>query len=97
MRRDRLALRLSQPLRISSGTLNLLLPTSFDYERGEANFTTQQLDLAPRGRQIDMETSYSRALDWGDIDANLYYRRDSGNIGRYPDDIGVAVRFTTAF
>lgn len=94
---DRFALRLSQPLRISSGGLNLTLPVSFDYATEQAGYGIQRFNLAPRGRQIDLEAAYSRALGWGDITANLYYRKDSGNIAWYPDDVGMAVRFSTGF
>ena len=94
---DRLALRLSQPLRISSGSLNLTLPVSYNYATGEAGYGVRRYNLAPRGRQIDMEAAYSRALGWGDITANLYYRKDSGNIAWYPDDVGMALRFSAGF
>lgn len=94
---DRLAFRVSQPLRVSSGGLNLKLPESYNYATGETGYAVQRYNLAPTGRQIDAEAAYSRALIWGDLTANLYYRKDSGNIAWYPDDIGAAVRFTTAF
>jgi hypothetical protein len=94
---DRFALRLSQPLRISSGGLNLTLPVSYDYATKQAGYGVRRFNLAPRGRQIDVEAAYSRALAWGDITANLYYRKDSGNIAWYPDDVGMALRFTSRF
>lgn len=94
---DRLAFRISQPLRISSGGLNLMLPGRYDYATGEVGYARQHYDLAPRGRQIDMEAAYSRPLGGGDLTANLYYRKDSGNIAWYPDDMGMAVRFSAEF
>lgn len=96
-RRDRLAFRIAQPLRVASGGLGLTLPVGYDYATGAARYAIERLNLAPAGRQIDLEAAYSRALGWGDLTANLYYRRDSGNIAGYPDDAGMALRFSTAF
>ncbi|MCF8708509.1 S8 family peptidase [Rhizorhapis sp. SPR117] len=95
--RDHIALRVSQPLRISSGGLGLFLPSGYDYGTQETVYSVQRLNLAPAGRQIDVETAYSCALPFGDITANIYYRKDNGNIASYPDDIGAAVRLRTVF
>lgn len=96
-RTDRLAFRIAQPLRVRSGSLNLTLPGSYDYATGAVGYAVQHLNLAPHGRQIDMEAAYSRALGWGDLAANVYYRKDSGNIASYPDDAGIALRFSSSF
>ncbi len=91
---DRFALRLSQPLRLSSGGLDLSLPTSYDYATSSAGYTTSRLTLAPSGREIDAEAVYSRPLAVGLLSGNVYFRRDPGNIASTRGDIGAAIRFT---
>lgn len=94
---DSLALRLSQPLRVEAGGLSLRLPTRYDYATHSVDWTVERLGLAPRGRQIDAEAVYARALGAGWMTTNVYWRKDSGNIAWFPDDIGAAMRFTLGF
>jgi Subtilase family len=91
---DEVSLRIAQPLRISRGHLSLLLPTSYDYATLTTGYGTGALNLAPTGREIDVEALYARALWGGQISGNFYLRRDPGNIDHAPNDIGVALRFT---
>jgi subtilisin family serine protease len=96
-RNDWLALRLSQPLRVASGGIGLLLPTGYDYATRTPTFTKEQLGLAPRGRQIDGEAVYSQPLGIGWLTTNAYWRKDSGNLAWFPDDFGGAMRFSLEF
>ena len=92
---DRIGLRISQPLRVSSGGIDLTLPTGWDYRTSSVTrFETQRLNLAPRGREINAELGYARRLAHGNVSTNLYYRRDPGNIAALPDDYGAAVRYS---
>jgi len=84
---DSLALRYSQPLRVSGGGLDLL----------GLGGTPQFLSLAPSGRERDWEAVYARPLDTGLITANIYWRRQPGNYTAAPDDIGAAVRYSVNF
>jgi hypothetical protein len=90
---DQFALRIAQPLRVSSGGLSLRLPASYDYQSGAVTYADQLLNLAPSGREIDMEASYARLLLGGRLDANLFWRRDPGNFAEAPDDLGAALRW----
>lgn len=94
---DRLAVRLSQPLRVERGGLTLNLPTEYDYATGMARNAPVTLGLAPRGRQIDGEAVYTIPVGVGWISTNLYWRRQSGNLAWFPDDIGGAMRYTIGF
>jgi hypothetical protein len=94
---DRFGLRLAQPLRVASGGLGLRLPVSYDYESGAVGYAQQRLNLAPTGREIDMEASYARMLLGGRMDANLYWRRDPGNFAAAPNDLGAAMRWRVDF
>ena len=55
------------------------------------------MTLAPSGREVDIEARYSRPFAGGDLQANLYWRRDPSNIAALPDDRGVALRYALGF
>lgn len=96
-RGDQLALRIAQPLRVESGGLSLRLPASWDWRTGAVAYADQRLNLAPTGREIDVEASYARMLLGGRMDANLFWRRDPGNFAAAPDDLGAALRWRVGF
>lgn len=91
---DRLGLRIAQPLRVSGGGFDLTLPTSYDIWSGATTTRVSRLNLAPTGREIDVEAAYARALWGGFVSGNLFWRNDPGNIEAAPSDVGAAVRFT---
>lgn len=93
---DRLALRLSQPLRVASGGLNFRLPVSYEYA-GTVGYADQRLNLAPTGREIDLEAAYAVMALGGRLDANLFWRRDPGNFAAASDDVGTAIRWRVGF
>ncbi len=93
-RTDRLAVRIAQPLRVTSGGFDLTLPTGYDYVSQTAQYGTQHFNLAPQGREIDVETVYSRPMAGGFVAGNFYYRTEPGNFARSADDLGMAIRFT---
>lgn len=90
-----LAFRVAQPLRVARGGFALTLPTGYDYAGAGVTATTvQRLDLAPQGRERDVEAAWQRPLGFGWLTANLYWRRDPGNVATLPDDRGIALRYT---
>lgn len=94
---DRFGLRISQPLRVTSGGINALLPIAYDYTTRESAWRVTRLDLSPSGQEIDAEMSYARPLAGGWISLNSYWRRQPGNISWANDDIGGAVRFNIGY
>lgn len=94
---DRFALRVAQPLRVASGGLSIRLPSSYDYATGAVDYADQRLNLAPNGREIDLEAAYSRMMFGGRMDANLFWRRDPGNFAAASDDVGAALRWRVGF
>jgi len=95
---DSVGLGVAQPLRVSSGGIDLRLPTFYDYDtRSVTAWTDARLNLAPTGREVDVEARYAFPLAGGVLQTNLFWRRDPGNFAALPDDRGVAVRFGTAF
>jgi hypothetical protein len=96
--RDSIGLRIAQPLRVARGGLDYRLPTGWDYATlAVTDWTTQRLNLAPAGREIDVEARYRILLGSGDLQTNLFWRRDPGNIAALPADVGGAVRYAIGF
>jgi hypothetical protein len=97
-KRDTVGLRIAQPLRVTRGGIALRLPTDYDYASGAVTvWTTQTLNLAPTGHEIDVEGRYAMPFLWGDLQTNLFYRRDPGNFAALPDDVGATMRWSAAF
>ncbi len=94
---DRLAFRISQPLRVTSGGIGLTLPVAYDYATLQPSYGTRFIGLAPSGREIDAELAWRAPLWGGDASASLYYRTDPGHYAALPDDKGVAVRWSRSF
>ncbi|WP_068071811.1 S8 family peptidase [Novosphingobium lentum] len=94
---DRLAFRLSQPLRVESGGLNLQLPTGYDYATLATTYGLRPLSLAPHGREMVGELAWRTALWRGALGTSLFYRRQPGHFAALPDDKGVALRWERAF
>lgn len=94
---DRLALRVAQPLRVTGGGVDALLPVAHDCATGQDDWRVARVDLSPRGREIDTELSYSTRLAAGRISLNSYWRREPGNNAWARDDIGGAIRFSAGY
>ena len=95
---DRFGIRVAQPLRVSEGGIDYLLPAQWDY--GTLSVTAwnaARLNLAPQGRELDFELSYVRPFLGGDVSGNVFVRRDPGNFAAFPDDRGGAVRLSVGF
>ena len=84
-------------MRVSSGGLNLSLPTAYDYETLRAANSISALSLAPRGREITGEIAWRGALFNGSASASLFYRRNPGHYAGLPGDKGAAVSWKRAF
>ena len=96
--RDSVGLRIAQPLRVARGGIDLALPTDVDAFTARVDgWTMQRLNLAPKGRELDIEARYLRAFWLGDLQTNFYWRRNPGNIAAIEDDYGLAVRYGVAF
>jgi hypothetical protein len=96
-RGDRLALRLMQPLRVRSGGFDLTVPVAYDYATLKAGYDSRFFNLAPTGREIDLEAAYGIRLLGGEVSANAFARRQPGNIAALRPDVGGAFRFARGF
>lgn len=94
---DTLGVRVSQPLRVESGGLNMILPVRYDYATLLPTYGTSLLSLAPRGREIDGELAWRGSLWGGDASASLFYRTDPGHVASLPDDKGLVVKWARRF
>ena len=61
---DWFALRVMQPLRVRSGGFDLNMPVSYDYADGSVGYERRFFNLAPTGREIDLEAAYGMR-PWG--------------------------------
>ncbi|MGN6268660.1 MAG: S8 family peptidase [Sphingomonas sp.] len=95
---DSFGLGIAQPLRVSAGGIDLHMPIYYDYAtRSVTAWSDERLNLAPTGREIDVEARYGFPLAGGMLQTNLFWRRDPGNFANLPDDRGVAVRYGVSF
>lgn len=92
-----LALRLSQPLRVERGGLDLNLPVGWDYASEKAAFGKQRLSLSPGGREISSEVRWQGSLAGGDLTTSLFWRREPGHMATMSNDTGAAIRWSAAF
>jgi hypothetical protein len=95
--KDSLGLRVSQPLRVESGALNLSLPIGYSYETLLAEYGVRSLTLAPRGRELMAEAAWRGPVLGGNGAASLFYRRDPGHYEALPEDAGMAFRWSRKF
>jgi hypothetical protein len=96
---DRFALRLMQPLRVRSGGIALNVPVSYSYDTLSAGYESRFFNLAPTGREIDLEAAYGFDMlaGAGHLSANAFARRHPGNVADMDADLGAAIRFTLGF
>jgi hypothetical protein len=96
--RDSIGLRVAQPLRVSSGGIDLSLPGEWDYySQSVTQWNASRINLTPQGREIDYELRYSTPLWGGDLSSNFFMRNDPGNFAALQTDYGAAVRLTYGF
>ncbi|NLR69901.1 S8 family serine peptidase [Novosphingobium sp. ERN07] len=94
---DRLAFRLSQPLRVERGGLDLNLPVAWDYATESATFARVPLSLAPKGRELDAELAWATVLWGGDASASVFFRKEPGHFAGAADNGGFALRWSRGF
>jgi hypothetical protein len=94
---DRLALRVAQPLRVTSGGLALNVPVAYDYATLTPTFATRRFSLAPTGREIASELAWIVPISGGYFSSNIFWRQEPGHFESAPDDIGLALRLQFGF
>lgn len=94
---DRLAFRLSQPLRVEAGGLNFILPTHWNYDTLTSTLGSRSMSLKPSGREIAMEAGYFRSIAAGSGSLHVYARQNPGHSLSATADVGGAIRAQLKF
>lgn len=94
---DRLAFRVAQPLRVTSGGLALNLPVAYDYASLTPTFGVRRFSLAPTGREVSSELAWMVPISGGYFSSNIFWRQEPGHFESAPDDVGVAFRLQFGF
>ncbi len=97
---DSLGLQVAQPIRVSNANANLLLPVALDMN-GNIYRSATSINLAPQGREIDMQLAYSAKLaklnssfrNSGNIQAFLMARFNPGHDSTAGTDYGGGLRW----
>lgn len=90
---DRFGLLINQPLRVASGSANLRLPggVASDYS---VSYSNVNANLAPSGREIDLEAFYRAPLDAKtDVNASLMYRHQPNHVADAEGEVQTLVRW----
>ncbi|MCY4282741.1 MAG: S8 family serine peptidase [Gammaproteobacteria bacterium] len=93
--RDRLALRLSQPLRVEAGHAHLRWVSGRTPQR-RLRVEQARLELTPSGRQLDLELTYSRPWGGGRAYLATVASRDVGHV-RGAHDVALLMRYRAEF
>ena len=93
--RDRLALRLSQPLRVEAGDVRLNWVSGRTRDR-RVFVEETVLELAPSGRQLDIEMTYSRPWKNGRAHLAALFSRDAGHV-REQKDIALLMQYRRSY
>lgn len=91
--RDTLAISLSQPLRIASGSLHLLADKAYD-ENAVMQMQSETISLTPSGRELDIQIEYRIVSGRsGAFSTFAYHAIDAGHIaGREESGAGLKYR-----
>lgn len=92
---DVAGISISQPLRVEGGAMGLNLPVSRSAD-GTIEHRKATADLAPSGRELDLDLSYAVPVNSGKLQLGLQYRFDAGHV-EGASAAGAAVSFQQAF
>ena len=92
---DRLAFRLSQPLRVESGHARFRWAVGRTRHR-QAQIEETILDLDPSGRQLDLELTYNRPWKAGRVYLATLFSRQAGH-ARGDNDFALLMRYNRNF
>jgi len=92
---DRLAFRLSQPLRVEAGRVQLRWVSGRSPD-GQVELERADLSLEPSGRQLDFEVAYSRPWAGGRAHLAALASRDAGHVAG-EQETSVVARYSRRF
>jgi len=84
--KDTFGFAVSQPLKVSSGSSTLFLPSSTD-RAGNISYSESRVGLAPSGKEIDIEAFYALPInDNTSINTGAILRKEPGHIADADDE-----------
>ncbi len=92
---DRLAFRLSQPLRVETGRVELRWASGRSPD-GQVELERADLGLEPSGRQLDLEVAYSRPWAGGRAHMAAIASRDAGHVAG-EGEVSIVARYSRQF
>jgi len=94
---DRFAVTIAQPLRVEAGRASFDLPVGRTFE-GEILRRREEVDLAPDGRELDLELAYRRALSSGRaFSLSWLTQLQPGHDASAPPAHAIALKWRTRF
>jgi len=93
---DRVAVTLSSPLRVASGTVNVMMPVGID-ETGDALFEARRVSLASTSRELKLGVDYAMPLRGGSSVSYVAALRHNANHVSGENEGLAGVVFRTAF
>ena len=96
--KTRTGLRLSQPLRTTSGTLDLHYPARYFHKSRRIEFDTARVGLRPSGRELRLELAQDRQVNsWLNLETRLLYRHEPNHHRSTPNEYGVGLGIRIKF
>ena len=94
---DTLGVSFGQPLRTSSGHMNVVTATSQNQEDGSLNYATRQLSLAPSGQERNLTVSYTAPALQGTISAVAQAKFSPGHVADATRQVGFGIKYSKDF
>ncbi|MDB5397759.1 MAG: peptidase [Rhodospirillales bacterium] len=100
---DMLGFQIAQPIRVSDARADLLLPVAMD-ANGTILRSTRHVNLAPKGREIDLQLAYRAPLETfagrgepATVQAFIMARLNPGHDTNAPTDYAAGIRYNIVF
>lgn len=92
---DTFGFMVAQPLRVERALAHVTLPVAYSYDAGVTEHRSARANLAPTGREIDLEAVYAVPLGEGaNMAVHGFHRFDAGHGAAGRDDSGFILRLT---
>ena len=90
--------QISQPLRTTSGTLDLHYPARYYSNENRVAFESARVGLRPSGRELRLEIAQSRTIKpWLTMQSRFLYRHQPNHTRSAPAEYGFALGFNITF
>lgn len=94
---DRIGLMVGQPLRVSDASATLDMPATRDLD-GNVERRRERVDMAPEGREIDLQLSYKTPLgERFQLGSWFMFRHEPGHDAEAEDDYAIGLRLDRQF